>query len=70
MPSSSRQGVAAYGRPSDLRAEESGLSELGSVNGEAVMTLLRELHRNRATICMVTQGSPRAIWVRAWCFRG
>ena len=45
------------GSPSILLADEP-TGNLDSVNGEAVMDLLRELHRNGATICMVTH-DPR-----------
>ena len=44
---------ALAGNPSILLADEP-TGNLDSVNGEAVMTLLRELHRGGATICMVT----------------
>ena len=48
---------ALAGSPSVLLADEP-TGNLDSVNGEAVMTLLRELHRNGSTICMVTH-DPR-----------
>jgi putative ABC transport system ATP-binding protein len=48
---------AIGGRPSVLLADEP-TGNLDSVNGEAVMTLLRELHQDGATICMVTH-DPR-----------
>jgi putative ABC transport system ATP-binding protein len=41
------------GKPSILLADEP-TGNLDSKNGEAVMDLLRELHREGATICMVT----------------
>ena len=44
---------ALVGRPSILLADEP-TGNLDSKNGEAVMELLRELHREGATICMVT----------------
>jgi putative ABC transport system ATP-binding protein len=44
---------AVAGQPSILLADEP-TGNLDSVNGEAVMTLLQELHRAGATICMVT----------------
>src|ERR1700690_579153 len=44
---------ALAGNPSVLLADEP-TGNLDSVNGEAVMDLLRELHRGGATICMVT----------------
>jgi len=43
--------------PSTLFADEP-TGNLDSVNGESVMDLMRELHRNGATICMVTH-DPR-----------
>ena len=48
---------ALVGEPSILLADEP-TGNLDSKNGEAVMELLRELHRNGATICMVTH-DPR-----------
>ncbi len=48
---------AIGGSPSMLLADEP-TGNLDSVNGEAVMDLLRELHRGGATICMVTH-DPR-----------
>lgn len=44
---------ALAGKPSILLADEP-TGNLDSKNGEAVMKLLRELHREGATICMVT----------------
>src|ERR687887_1963958 len=44
---------ALCGDPLILLADEP-TGNLDSANGEAVMELLRELHRNGATICMVT----------------
>ncbi|MFN7942927.1 MAG: ABC transporter ATP-binding protein [Thermoanaerobaculia bacterium] len=44
---------ALVGSPSVLLADEP-TGNLDSQNGEAVMGLLRELHRDGATICMVT----------------
>jgi putative ABC transport system ATP-binding protein len=44
---------ALAGSPSILLADEP-TGNLDSKNGEVVMTLLRELHREGATICMVT----------------
>jgi putative ABC transport system ATP-binding protein len=44
---------ALAGSPSILLADEP-TGNLDSANGEAVMALLRELHRAGATICMVT----------------
>jgi putative ABC transport system ATP-binding protein len=48
---------ALGGSPSVLLADEP-TGNLDSANGEAVMDLLRELHRNGSTICMVTH-DPR-----------
>jgi putative ABC transport system ATP-binding protein len=48
---------AVAGEPSILLADEP-TGNLDSTNGEAVMELLRDLHRNGATICMVTH-DPR-----------
>ena len=48
---------AVCGQPSILLADEP-TGNLDSSNGEAVMGLLRELHRGGATICMVTH-DPR-----------
>ncbi len=48
---------ALGGSPSVLLADEP-TGNLDSQNGEAVMDLLRKLHRNGATICMVTH-DPR-----------
>jgi len=48
---------ALVGSPSVLLADEP-TGNLDSANGEAVMELMSELHRNGATICMVTH-DPR-----------
>ena len=48
---------ALAGKPAILLADEP-TGNLDSKNGEAVMQLLRELHREGATICMVTH-DPR-----------
>ena len=48
---------AIVGQPSIMLADEP-TGNLDSKNGEAVMDLLRELHRGGATICMVTH-DPR-----------
>jgi putative ABC transport system ATP-binding protein len=48
---------ALAGSPAVLLADEP-TGNLDSVNGEAVMTLMKELHRGGATICMVTH-DPR-----------
>ena len=50
---------AVAGNPSILLADEP-TGNLDSVNGEAVMELLRELHRDGATICMVTHDARYA----------
>lgn len=47
---------ALVGNPSILLADEP-TGNLDSKNGEAVMELLRDLHREGATICMVTHDS-------------
>ncbi len=47
---------ALAGKPSILLADEP-TGNLDSKNGEAVMELLRDLHREGATICMVTHDS-------------
>src|SRR5499426_3801653 len=47
---------AVVGDPLILLADEP-TGNLDSTNGEAVMDLLRELHRGGATICMVTHDS-------------
>jgi putative ABC transport system ATP-binding protein len=44
---------AVAGDPAILLADEP-TGNLDSTNGESVMELLRELHRNGSTICMVT----------------
>jgi len=48
---------ALAGKPSILLADEP-TGNLDSKNGQAVMDLLRDLHREGATICMVTH-DPR-----------
>jgi putative ABC transport system ATP-binding protein len=48
---------ALVGSPSILLADEP-TGNLDSKNGDAVMELLRDLHRSGATICMVTH-DPR-----------
>jgi putative ABC transport system ATP-binding protein len=48
---------AVAGDPAILLADEP-TGNLDSVNGEAVMGLLQELHKGGATICMVTH-DPR-----------
>ena len=48
---------ALVGEPSILLADEP-TGNLDSANGEAVIELLRDLHRSGATICMVTH-DPR-----------
>ena len=50
---------AVAGQPSILLADEP-TGNLDSKNGEAVMELLKELHRGRATICMVTHDARYA----------
>jgi putative ABC transport system ATP-binding protein len=50
---------ALGGKPSILLADEP-TGNLDSANGEAVMELLRDLHREGATICMVTH-DPRFV---------
>src|SRR5438132_2908030 len=50
---------ALGGHPSILLADEP-TGNLDSRNGEAVMELLQDLHRERATICMVTH-DPRFV---------
>jgi len=50
---------AVAGDPSILLADEP-TGNLDSKNGEAVMELLQELHRNGSTICMVTHDSRYA----------
>src|SRR5437868_15014506 len=50
---------AVVGQPSILLADEP-TGNLDSTNGEAVMELLRELHRGGATICMVTHDARYA----------
>jgi putative ABC transport system ATP-binding protein len=52
---------ALAGDPLILLADEP-TGNLDSANGEAVMNLLRELHRNGATICMVTHDPRYARW--------
>src|SRR2546428_13866132 len=47
---------AVGGQPSILLADEP-TGNLDSTNGEAVMELLRELHRGGATICLGTHAS-------------
>ena len=48
---------ALVGEPSILLADEP-TGNLDSANGEAVIGILRELHRSGSTICMVTH-DPR-----------
>jgi putative ABC transport system ATP-binding protein len=48
---------ALAGKPSIMLADEP-TGNLDSKNGEAVMELLRNLHREGATLCMVTH-DPR-----------
>ncbi len=50
---------ALVGRPLILLADEP-TGHLDSKNGEAVMELLRELHRDGATVCMVTHDTRYA----------
>jgi putative ABC transport system ATP-binding protein len=50
---------ALAGQPLILLADEP-TGNLDSANGEAVMELLRELHRNGATICIVTHDARYA----------
>jgi putative ABC transport system ATP-binding protein len=50
---------AVGGQPSILLADEP-TGNLDSINGEAVMELLRDLHRGGATICMVTHDARYA----------
>jgi putative ABC transport system ATP-binding protein len=52
---------ALAGDPTILLADEP-TGNLDSANGEAVMNLLRELHQNGATICMVTHDPRYAKW--------
>jgi putative ABC transport system ATP-binding protein len=52
---------AIAGSPSVLLADEP-TGNLDSVNGEAVMDLLRELHNDGATICMVTHDPRYALY--------
>ena len=52
---------AVAGEPAILLADEP-TGNLDSQNGEAVMELLRELHRGGATICMVTHDPRYARW--------
>src|SRR3979409_1103947 len=52
---------ALSGDPCILRADEP-TGNLDSANGEAVMNLLRDLHRNGATICMVTHDPRYALF--------
>src|SRR5574340_71545 len=52
---------ALAGDPSVLLADEP-TGNLDSANGEAVMTLLSELHREGATICIVTHDPRYAQW--------
>jgi putative ABC transport system ATP-binding protein len=50
---------ALVGRPLILLADEP-TGNLDSKNGEAVMELLRELHQDGATVCMVTHDARYA----------
>ncbi len=52
---------AVGGEPSMLLADEP-TGNLDSTNGEAVMDLLRELHKGGATICMVTHDPRYALY--------
>ena len=52
---------ALAGEPSILLADEP-TGNLDSTNGEAVMELLRDLHRGGATICMVTHDPRYALY--------
>jgi putative ABC transport system ATP-binding protein len=52
---------ALVGEPSILLADEP-TGNLDSANGEAVMDLLKELHRSGATICMVTHDPRYALY--------
>jgi putative ABC transport system ATP-binding protein len=52
---------ALVGKPSILLADEP-TGNLDSRNGEAVMTLLADLHADGATICMVTHDDRYAAW--------
>ena len=52
---------ALAGDPAILLADEP-TGNLDSTNGEAVMELLRELHRGGATICMVTHDPRYALY--------
>jgi len=52
---------AVAGEPAILLADEP-TGNLDSQNGEAVMELLRELHRGGATICMVTHDARYSKW--------
>jgi putative ABC transport system ATP-binding protein len=52
---------ALVGKPSILLADEP-TGNLDSKNGEAVMDLLRNLHQEGATICMVTHDPRYALF--------